>query len=109
MWPDLQIFQTQPDDLILKEVLLILNVWSSSLLVRQIKDTCWLDYSLRLTTPSIRDMGRFKPESDIMIIVNKREDPGNHMRKEQESDQDKNGSLETGMEDLIQEKLQKNR
>lgn len=52
------------------------------------------------TTPRVRKLARFKPESDIMIIVNKREDLGNHARNEQESDPDKNGSLETGMEDL---------
>lgn len=46
-------------------------------------------------------MRRFKPESDTMILVKKREDPGNHARNEQESDPDKNGFIETGTEDLI--------
>ena len=52
-------------------------------------------------------MGRFKSESD-MIILNEREDPSNHVRNEQESDPDKNGSLETGTEDLFEKELQKN-
>jgi len=52
------------------------------------------------TTARVRKLGRFNPDSDIMRIANKREDLGNHARNEQESDPDKNGSLETGMEDL---------
>lgn len=72
--------------------------------VSQIKDICWPvtarnDQSTIFTM--IRNIGKFKPESDMMIIVNKREGPGNHARNNQESDLDKNGSTETRKGDLI--------
>lgn len=50
---------------------------------------------------AVRNMGKVKPDSGIMIIVNKREGPGNHAGNEQESDPDKHRSMETGKEDLI--------
>lgn len=72
--------------------------------VSQIKNICWPvtarnDQSTIFTM--IKNIGRFKPESDMKIIVNKREGPGNHARNNQESDLDKNGSTETRKGDLI--------
>lgn len=43
----------------------------------------------------IRNIGRFKAASDLMIIRNKREGSGIHARNGQQSDLDKNGSTET--------------